>query len=242
MYWGIDGCKGGWIAIGLDESSHKAVYTPDISTFWQEHGDLTECLLIDMPIGLASSKDGRLTEKAARDVLQKRRSSVFSVPTREAIEHGAKHDFDSDSYKVACDINRDIEGRAFSKQSWNISAKIHEIDTFLRANPSLQSIILESHPEVLFWSLNDKKPMRYSKKTGLGFMERVKILERYQSNALKIIQEAYDEHQRVLLDDDIVDALACAICSRMGNLLSLPENPQHDSYGLPMQMVYPEIL
>ena len=224
-----------------EDGLYQAVYTTDISTFWQGYGLSAKRVLIDMPIGLSSDREGRLTESHARKILKGRTSSVFSVPTREAIEEGAKAGFDSETYKIACDINRKIEGKAFSKQSWNISAKIHELDHFLREHPHTQRIIHESHPELLFWALNKKQAMRYSKKTGPGFMERVAIIEQYQDNAMQIIRDTYDEYSKLMLDDDIVDALVCALCARLGNLLTVPEHPKQDRYGLLMQMLYPEV-
>ena len=243
MYWGIDGCKGGWIAIGLSENdeSHESVYAKSISNFWHKHGKSARQILIDMPIGLTDVKDGRLAEKSARDVLKKRRSSVFAVPTRSAIAYGAEHGFSSEAYSIACEINHQIEGKKFSKQSWNISAKIHEVNQFLVNTPSAQSIIKESHPEVLFWALNEHHPMRYSKKTGLGFMERLARISPYQVNALDIIRQTYDDFSKVSLDDDIVDALVCAVCARLGNFATLPPSPRLNADGLPMQMVYPRL-
>ena len=242
IYWGIDGCKGGWIALGLEHggTSHYA-YVTTIPDFWDRYGVTAQRILIDMPIGLSSDADGRLVDAAARDILQNRRSSVFSVPTRDAIMLGGEHGFTDENYKIACDINREIEGKAFSKQGWNISAKIYEVDTFLRDHISLKDSIVETHPEVLFWALNNQQPMRYSKKTGLGFMERVELLEQYQANALDLIREIYEVHRRVLVDDDIVDALACAVCARMQNLTTIPQTPKLDAHGLPMQVVYPHI-
>lgn len=241
IYWGIDGCKGGWIAIGLEQSGrYHIVQVPEFSVFWEQYCDLSQLVLIDMPIGLASDDEGRLTETSARKILQKRKSSVFSVPTRNAIAYGGEHGFTNEHYTIACDINREIEGKAFSKQSWNISPKIHELDVYLRRKSSRKHVILESHPEVVFWALNDEKPMRYSKKTGLGFMERLDVLKRYQTNVMQIIQTAYDAHRRVLVDDDILDALALAIGARMSQLRTLPSRPKIDQYGLPMQMVYPK--
>ena len=240
-YWGIDGCKGGWIAIGLSETNEKfkAVYIPSISDFWQEHGHLAKAVLIDMPIGLADDEKGRLAEKSARDVLKKRRSSVFAVPTRSAIAYGATHGFTSENYAMACKINKDVEGKKFSKQSWNISAKIHEVNQFLVDTPPAQSILKESHPEVLFWALNHRQPIQYGKKMGLGFVKRLNIISLYQSNALDIVKHTYKENAKWLEDDDIMDALVCAVCARLGNFATLPPNPRHDAKGLPMQMVYP---
>ncbi|MEO1290707.1 MAG: DUF429 domain-containing protein [Chloroflexota bacterium] len=242
IYWGIDGCKGGWIAIGLQQDgAHHIAYAPDIATFWAQYCPQSQLVLIDMPIGLTSDSEGRLTEDATRQVLGNRHSSVFPVPTRDAIEHGGTHGFTDEHYRIACDINRDVEGKAFSKQSWNISGKIYELDTYLRQKPSRKHVILESHPEVMFWALNNQTPMAYSKKSGLGFNERLSILKRYQPNALEIIEQAYTEHRKVLADDDIVDGLALAIGARMSKLRTLPSRPKIDDYGLPMQIVYPKI-
>lgn len=242
-YWGIDGCKGGWIAIGLSEidESFSAVYTPTMSDFWREHGQSAKCVLIDMPIGLTDDSEGRLAEKSARDTLQKRRSSVFNVPTRAVITYGAEHGFTPDNYATACDINKGVEGKRISKQSWNISAKIHEVNQFLVDMPSAQANFKESHPEVLFWALNQHEPMQYGKKAGLGFIERLHIVTQYQANALEIIRQTYDKYANVMLDDDIVDALVCAVCARLGNFATLPDTPRHNAQGLAMQMVYPSL-
>lgn len=240
-YWGIDGCRGGWIAIGLSETdeSFEAVYIPSMSNFWQKHGHSAKAVLIDMPIGLADDEVGRLAETSAREVLKKRRSSVFAVPTRSAIAYGAEQGFTSENYAMACKINKDVEGKKLSKQSWNISAKIHEVNQFLVDTPPAQSILKESHPEVLFWALNHHQPMHYSKKTGLGFVERLNIISLFQSNALEIIEHTYEKYSKLLTDDDIIDALVCAVCARLGNFATLPPNPRLDAEGLPMQMVYP---
>ncbi|MGJ3238839.1 MAG: DUF429 domain-containing protein [Anaerolineae bacterium] len=240
MYWGIDGCKGGWIALGFDQADgYQVAYCEQLSTFWAQYGAQAQRVLIDMPIGLADDIDGRLADEQARQVLGARRSSIFSVPTREAIAYGRTHAFNREAYREACAINRQVEGKAFSLQSWYICPKIDELDQLLVGDASRAQIMLESHPEVLFWALNGGESMRYSKKSGLGFMERVRVLERLYPGAFALISTVFDAHQSVLVDDDVVDALVCALVARAGELVAIPTHPKRDRYGLPMQIVHP---
>ena len=92
----------------------------------------------------------------SRRLLGKRGSSVFAVPCREALS--------ARTYRQACRINQRILGVKLSIQTWNIAAKIREIDTWLCTNPKLQPKIRESHPELCFWALAGGHAMSYPKK------------------------------------------------------------------------------
>lgn len=241
MYWGIDGCKRGWFVIGLDdETGYQFDVCDAIQAFWEQHHSTGEIVLIDMPIGLPSETE-RDVEAAARAVLKGRASSVFPVPTRQALEVGITHQFERSAYRIASERNQAILGKRLSSQTWAIMPKIHDVDQFLQRHPPAQATFYEAHPEVLFWAFNGKQTLNYPKSQGLGFHERLKILERFQPNALEIITRAYEAHSRALNDDDIFDALACAISARSGKLLSLPAEPQQDAKGLPMRIVYPQM-
>jgi predicted RNase H-like nuclease len=241
MFWGIDGCKDGWIAVSLsdDDSITGQVY-PSISTFWEHNKDTAKHVLIDIPIGLSDTQP-RQVEALARQKLTGRSASVFPVPSRQVLEFAAKHNFEDNAYWEACDINEGLLGKRFSKQAWNILPKIYEVDAFLQENHSAQAMLQEAHPELLFWALNKQQPMRYSKKTGVGFTERVRLLEQHIPHVFEDITRLYNANKRVLVDDDIVDAIACALCAKLGDLTSLPNPPELDSTGLSMQMMYPQL-
>ncbi|MFW5691054.1 MAG: DUF429 domain-containing protein [Chloroflexota bacterium] len=231
MRWGIDGCSGGWIALALnDDGTHTARLYADIRAFWKAQRGTVTRALIDIPIGLPED-DTRPVDALARKRLRSRRSSVFAVPVRAA--------FDADDYAAACDINQQYTGRRFSKQTWNIMPRIREVDALLRQTKAARPVLLESHPEVVFAALSGGRPMGYSKRHALGFLTRLEVLEGYIPAARSIIRRVYAEHAKALNVDDVVDALALATAARFDRLASVPEDPDTDAHGLPMQIVYP---
>lgn len=232
-YIGIDGCKSGWFVVGLGADDN---YAFRILNHIQELSDYlvaTELVLLDIPIGLRSRHaDERLCDKQARVVLKpKRSSSVFPAPSRGALA--------CDSYEDASEINRVCTGRGLTKQTFAIIPKIREVDAFLRGE-NRHGKIREMHPEVCFWAFNDKKPMKYNKRTLSGYTERMAVLNRYYPSAQKLVERALQSYKRAeVARDDIVDALVGAITARHAKtLLRFPEVPEIDGKGLPMEIVY----
>ncbi|MFX8106486.1 DUF429 domain-containing protein, partial [Acinetobacter baumannii] len=82
---------------------------------------------VDMPIGLPErvGPGGRGPEPLVRRLLPGRSSSVFSVPSRAAVE--------ADDYAEACRIARATSDppRALSRQLFNIMPRIREVDAAL---------------------------------------------------------------------------------------------------------------
>lgn len=230
-YIGVDGCRAGWFAVGFGDSDEWDIGVfPNIRFLYEQYSK-ARLILIDIPIGL---KNERTCDKEVRKMLGKKRgSSVFPVPCRSVM--------DVDSYKNACLLNRQLSGRAISKQVWQIAPKILEIDEFIRCSRrSLEHLaIRETHPEICFRALAGH-PMQYGKKTKAGFKERLRVLRMVFSNTDDIINEAKMRYRRKdVATDDILDALAIAVIARMGvkKLVSIPENPEYDSYGLRMEIV-----
>ena len=122
---GIDGSKGGWIAVKqcLNHEDHTEIdfrenlielLTPDI-----------KLAIIDMPVGLDKNpqKGGRLVDKEARKILDKRKSSIFNAPCRVILNAA--------NYAEANSLSKK-NGLGISKQSWNLVPKIKELDKVLR--------------------------------------------------------------------------------------------------------------
>jgi len=144
------------------------------------------------------------------------------------------------TYQEACQINRRLTGRCLSRQTWNIVPKIREVDEFLAANPQAQAVIRETHPEVCFWAFAGH-PMAYNKKTAAGFAERKSVLKAIYPDTDDIIKAALVTYKGIsVARDDILDALAAAVTALLGDarLVSLPEEPERDARGLPMEIVY----
>jgi predicted RNase H-like nuclease len=61
-----------------------------------------------------------------------------------------------------------------SQQAWGIAPKIKQVDDAVTA--VRQQWVFEVHPEISFWALNDRAPMRHNKKSGEGAAERLTLL------------------------------------------------------------------
>ncbi len=235
MFVGVDGCKKGWVKVGLTEGDKWEVEIfLDINSLWNESKQAS-LILIDIPIGLRESGfDERRCDKKAREMLgPKRGSSVFPAPCRRAL--------DASNYEQACQINKQMTGRKLSLQTWNIVPKIREVDNLLQNDELARSHIRETHPEVCFWALAGGTPMVHSKKKKVGISERLEILKSEYPQTEEVLNYALNRWSRQdLAPDDILDAIVAAVTAKNGrnNLNSIPKEPDVDSYGLPMEIVY----
>lgn len=235
---GVDGSQTGWVCAEFSKKqSFKIVILETIKKIWDRYFNV-EIILIDMPIGLLEEGDApRKADSAARKYLtRKMSSSIFPIACRSAVY--------AKSYEEANKINREKTTKGLSKQSWNITPKIQELDIFLRDNKKAQDIIVESHPEVCLAALNGGDPMEYYKKKEEGYRERINILKKYYKQIDDFISSEFEKLKKNKADrDDIVDACALAIAASFGRskLKMLPEDFDFDSQGLPMRIAYPDI-
>ena len=224
---GIDGSKGGWIAVkqNVNHEDHTEIdfrdnlielLTPDI-----------KLAIIDMPVGLDKNpqKGGRLVDKEARKILDKRKSSIFNAPCRVILNAA--------NYAEANSLSKK-NGLGISKQSWNLVPKIKELDKVLRIKKRPK--IYESHPEICFQFMNDKA-LKFSKKEAQGIQERKNIL--VKNGFSKRFLDKYSKKNKKFLADDFLDACALSWTARRvinKKNLNLPENPITDNLGIIMQM------
>ena len=238
-FWGIDGCPCGWFCVGLGaDDSWDCFLAKDIG---EAHEKLRRCnakiALIDIPIGLPSSKGGRECDKAARKFVGGRSSSVFSVPCRQAVEAYRNASGDkSAKEKAGKSASKRVTGGPMSAQTWGIVPKIAEVDSFLCENEGVKNFFREMHPEVCFRAFS-KESLGHSKKKPQGFAERMAILSKHLPNAKEIFDGIRNCHRYGVGKDDILDALVGALTAKLGYKI-LPPNPPQDSRGLPMQMLY----
>lgn len=233
MFVGVDGCRAGWLAIGLEtEGNWQVNIFPDVSSIW-DHYCRASLILIDIPIGLkAEGRVERRCDPVVRKLLGPRRSSVFPAPCREAIY--------ATSYQEACDVNQRLTGKRLSVENWNIIPKIREVDCLLSDDTSARGCIREIHPELCFWGLAGR-PMQHAKKRSEGLSERTQLLQSIYPQATDIISHTLSTYKRKdVARDDILDALSAAVTGLMGkqNLVSIPQEPEFDERGLRMEMVY----
>ncbi|MFP4564060.1 MAG: DUF429 domain-containing protein [Spirochaetia bacterium] len=247
---GIDGCRGGWFAVllenppppggrygGAAESPPRVAGTFLFGT--EDHHGLEHLLegvslaLIDIPIGLPGRTE-RASDSAVRKLLGARGRSIFPMPVREAVYAA--------SYEEACRINAASTGKKLSKQTWNILAKVKSIDRFLRLRKKYLLTLRESAPEYCFVLAGSGRGPFHGKRTREGFRERSVILASSIPGWDRVHAEVRDSFpRRVLADDDILDAGVLAYSASLavrGKTVLFPSVPEHDDYGLPIQTVF----
>ena len=231
---GSDGCKAGWFAVRLENSGEAETRVfGDFESLWRSWGDAS-AILVDIPIGLPdANKKQRECDSVARRLLGPRRSSVFTPPSRAALQ--------KKSYEKASATNFREVGRKLARQTWHLIPKIREVDRLLREDDLARNIVREVHPEVCFWAFAGNRPMQSSKRRLDGRDERLRLLRRANPGTDAIVQDATQRFlRREVAVDDILDSLVAAYTAARGQaqVCSTPEVPEQDSLGLPMEMVY----
>jgi predicted RNase H-like nuclease len=205
MYIGIDGCKTGWIIAQIKDVDSQPIITLNV---FKSLEDFTQAIdfkkitsiWIDIPIGLSQQSE-RLCDLLLRIALGKKASSAFVTPVRNAVF--------TESYQHACDENYKNVGKKISLQSWHICPKIKEIDNFLQHHPEFVFKMKESHPELIF-KLNSSEEFE-SKKTTLGFEQRLNFLESKLYCSAQVNQFIKQFPRSKFAKDDVTDALILAL-------------------------------
>ena len=204
---GIDGCRAGWIIAGWDGrawSLERVETLADAVPLLRSRA--TVC--IDMPIGL-SATGVRRCDAAARRLLGPRRSSVFPAPPRMAL-------VDRPYAELNMASKRRFD-RGLSKQTFFLLPKIRETEALLRGGLCRAQEWLETHPELCFTAFNNGTPMQHSKKTDVGFRERIDILERSSQDRIhSLVTQMLGRTLRShVLRDDLMDAMVCGVVARL---------------------------
>jgi predicted RNase H-like nuclease len=217
---GIDGCRGGWVSFKVDlRSLDTSVELIDVPSILRNKPDDLSILAIDIPIGLLDGS--RICDKAARKLLgQPRGTSVFAAPSRTALS--------AKTHAAASATNLRITGRGLSRQAWGIAPKIKQVDDAV--TPDCLRWAFEVHPEVCFWALNQRRPMKHNKKTRDGSLERLTLL---RSVFPRIDRHLANRPPRVGADD-LLDAAAAAWSAlRLHRAEALPVcTPERDQKDL----------
>ncbi|HIE12722.1 MAG TPA: DUF429 domain-containing protein [Desulfotomaculum sp.] len=235
-YVGVDGCKREcWAAVilGVEDSAEVRVFR-DIFALWQACRSAS-LILVDIPIGLRDfGNQERLCDKEARKKLgRKRGRSVFPAPCRAALKAG--------TYEEASEINRQRTGRKLPKQTRAILPKIREVEELITSDREARARIRESHPEVCFWALAGS-PMQSKKRILEGHEERIRVLQRFYPGCARMVEEWRRNLRRKsgVSKTDLLDAFVLAVSASRARygFKTLPAEPEVDSRGLPMEMVY----
>ena len=238
---GVDGCKGGWFSVGLDQNGYDFGIFREFAELLPHYKD-AELILVDIPIGLPQGNCGRKCDgEAWRKLGYPRASSVFPTPTRHTVYQAAEP---PKNIQLARDIEHQLSGKGLSPLSFAIAPKIAEVDkVLLNPDRKVKPKVREVHPELCFWALNGGQPMNNKKRDKEGEEERLGVLRKIGPPA--DVDDVYNDacskfYGKNVAKDDILDALAAAVtaCCGYDHLQTLPKNPPKDRKGLPMEMVF----
>ena len=260
MAWiaGVDGCKGGWIAV-YEETGSGELECRVEKTFSEvmKRREL-DAVAVDMPIGLWAG-GGRACDKAAREVLGKRHRSIFPAPAADVLDLFPKMTSESfrnmtlpereRDYNRAKTVNRDRTGKALNRQSFNLVPKIAEVRSYLLGlGAEERGRVHEVHPEVSFAALSAQKggdrpfaPMHHRKVAVQGLLERRDLLAGEFGETLDALEAKARCCEGDAAPDDFYDAVACLWTAwrvHKKECSALPSNARCDANGLPMRIVY----
>jgi predicted RNase H-like nuclease len=223
---GLDACRRGWVAVILDGAERAGVAARLQVEAVRVHQTLagaldgTEARVvgIDMPLGLLES-GWREADRAARELLGPRRSSVFAIPPRAVWEQA--------SYQAASRRCRELTGQGLSIQAWGLRARLLEADRYR----GIQQPLYEVHPELAFRAMAGA-PLEHSKHTPQGRELRRELLSRAGI--------ALPPTPRAPVTDTL-DAAAVAWSAwriATGRAVVIPARPQRDELGLQIAIRY----
>ncbi|GGL64168.1 DUF429 domain-containing protein [Halocalculus aciditolerans] len=250
---GVDWASGAWVTVVYSSKSDR----PDIDVFdtirevWDEYGEASHRIVVDVPIGLCESFDAddcpcevadgeifRACDSLARSVIGDRYRSVFTSPARQAARMAADGDA---GHAEITEKNKDLTGKGLTQQAAGIASGIVATEDLLLGDGD-SDVLVEGHPEVCFRAFNGK-PLEHSKKTAPGVDERLSAIssvQEYTPDDWRVLaKDLRTEDRRVQLDD-LLDALVLALTAfaKDDEYKQLPPDPPTDANGLPMQMVY----
>jgi predicted RNase H-like nuclease len=216
---GVDATKTGWVGVVLGATGAylDALVRPTIGALVETVEDLA-VVAIDVPIGLPDS-GRRIADSEARKRVGSRHASVFSSPTRGAME--------ADTLPTAVVAQLAATGKGLTAQTWGLRAKLIEVDRWVKTGPDVR--VVEVHPEVSFAAMNGS-PLAASKHSWTGQAERRKLLA---AAGITIPTDIGDAGRCSV--DDVLDAAAAAWSAhrvRAGAGQRLPDPPEVFADGL----------
>jgi predicted RNase H-like nuclease len=222
---GADGARGGWAAACLYADATRA----DDATRWMTRlrlfdgveglaafvEDSGAAIAIDVPIGLLDSVDFRPCDIAARRLLKARASAVFAPPARYMLPAAG----DYAAIRVLVEELRKTTpvAKSLSAQAAGITRKVREVDEWVRGHPDSEQWLFECHPELSFLALNDGSPLRATKHSAAGLLQRLQLVRAEFPDAEEQLAAAAWTGKQAELPDllDAYAALSTAlVCAR----------------------------
>ena len=220
---GLDGCPTGWVAVWLEDGAVVEVAVVDGLDAALAHRRSTR-VGIDMPVGLV---DGlRDTDRAARERLPGRASSVFSTAPRVVVEGWAAGRLIT--HAEASAAAWDATGQGLSQQAWRLVPKMAEVERAAASGVRLTEV----HPELAFATVAGAPLPR--KRSWPGVAERQRVLAR-----LGIRLPRRFPRDTEAAPDDVLDAAICAwvadgLAGAPGRMERVPGRTAQRAHGRPI--------
>lgn len=219
---GVDGCKGGWVAVALEDGHYAEAWS--VTTFSDLVDDSAIAIGVDIPLGETRPGE-REAEAAAKEFLGRgQKAKVFTPPPLAAAS--------ATTFAAACEIAIEVFGKKITQQAWHLLPKMLDVAPHWRADSDR---IREVHPECSFRALNGGT-IEHGKKSWGGLWDRVEVL---RSHGIEIPRGV--EAVATIAPDDILDAAAVAWTAHRlarGEARSLPEPPERDVDGRSVAIWY----
>ncbi|MFQ3678814.1 MAG: DUF429 domain-containing protein, partial [Fimbriimonadaceae bacterium] len=229
MRWvGVDGCRGGWVAVHWDGRRVGAAFHPELAALLIELGD-AERVFLDVPIGLPAGDRSvaRTADRLARNELAQlasAASSVFNPPSRTMLETWRRT---GPTPELLAEFLR----RGLSLQGWHILPKIDAADRAI--HPDDQSRILEAHPEWAYRAIAEHGGHSIAgKRTSAGRRDRESLIDERVRGWPGVAE--LRRTCRPAQPDDILDAAVLAWLASRADARPVPERVERDPRGLRM--------
>jgi predicted RNase H-like nuclease len=147
---GVDGTKGGWVAIVLEDGRFAGDFLlRPVDADFVALAD-AEIVAVDIPIGFGP----READRAARAFLTGTASVVFPAPPRDVLEGPFG------------------PGLRVSAQAHALGPRILHVTDLARRDTRFREV----HPEVSFRAMNGGRPLGHRKKSAAGALRRLELL------------------------------------------------------------------
>ncbi|MCC5948441.1 MAG: DUF429 domain-containing protein [Nitriliruptoraceae bacterium] len=218
---GVDGCRGGWVVVVLDDGAVQEVRVAD--HLGEVVAGAPGPVAVDIPIGLVDGP--RQADVATRRALPGRAASVFSAPPRSVVD--AYHDGRVTTHAQASALARARAGSGLSMQTWRIVPKIAEVDLLA----ALGHDLMEVHPELAFATAAGGVLPRKTSWPGLSLRRQLLV------SLGIVLPDRFDGDERTA-PDDVVDAAVCAFVADGAaageGLRLLPDTTDQHDHGRPI--------
>lgn len=233
---GVDGCRRGWlVALEREDAGDRSISLEVIDSaaeLFSRWPDLS-LAVIDIPIGLTECKP-RQADTLARRYLGVRGCTVFPAPYRAMLSTAGQAP--EIGQTEASRIRRSLDGKGCSRQTYMIFDKIKDVDTVI--TPSLQSKLIEGHPEVSFATMQGGVATPNRKASVAGRSERLQALAPSFGDVSSFLTRGRSLGVEA---DDVLDAFAMLWTARRlrdgVSVLRLPDPAEPVGAGLCAQIV-----